>query len=159
MVSRDLNKVSASEVKLQESMKRTCALILGSLLLLAQLFHSASCPQWAMSASPSRCCLLRHSIAADVAPGSPLDPQHSSVTRACCDRSCCTQAPGPVAQTVPIAPASPEVPRILPSVLVMTFLWSLPPAPRVLGSPAPASFNLGADPSVPLITRHCTLLI
>lgn len=140
-------------------MKRLCAIALGSFLLLAQLLNIASCPTSAMSPAPSRCCLLRQSMAEIAAPGAPADSQHSALSRSCCNHSCCTQAPAPIAQAVPMAPASPEVPRILPSVLVMTFLWSLPPAPPVLG-PAPlVASGTALDPAVPLITRHCTLLI
>ena len=140
-------------------MKQFCALILGSLLLLAQLFPTGSCPRATSASSTSRCCLSRQSGAANPLLGSATDTQHSSLTRSCCDRSCCTQAPAQVAQTTPIAPTSPEVPRILPSVWVMTFLWALPPAPSVLGSPTPASSGVASIPTVPLTTRHCSLLI
>lgn len=141
-------------------MKRICAIALSSFLLLAQLFYIAMGPQASISPTPSRCCLLRPSIAAETTPGSPWDTQHSALSRSsCCNRACCAQAPAPLAQTVPVTPASPEVPRILPSVLVMTFLWSLPPAPSVLGSPMPFSSGIALEPTVPLITRHCTLLI
>lgn len=159
-------------------MKRFCAIWIVGFLLMAQALHLFSSAAPGAVGMPPTCCWMRqafHSVVHAPAPGATATPSDAVaiaggqlpprsdaspvLTRDCCRHACCAQAPAPLAQTVPMAPVSPDVPRVLPNVLILTFLWALPPPP-VSTIPSTLAFaDASQDPAVPLITRHCTLLI
>lgn len=143
-------------------MKRTFALTMSLLLIVAQVFVVLRPAQGLRSARVNACC-LKHTTLPGVGLGTEADGVAGGTAAlkapACCQRDCCAQAPSSTNRIPLAAQASPDLSRLLPGVVILTLSWTLPSAPVRIVPASSAFADTSQEPGVPLFTRHCLLLI
>lgn len=139
-------------------MKRTFAIAVSLLLIVAQVFVVMRPVQALRSTRLSACC-LKHSMQSDSGLATNVEGNAAMKAPSCCQRDCCASAPSPT-NRVPLAvQASPDLTRLLPGVVILTLSWTMPAAPARIVPPASAFADTSQEPAVPLFARNCLLLI
>ena len=123
------------------AMKRTCALLLSIVLLMAQFTFAA--PGCGADATPT-VSAAKHSCCAPA--------------KLACNAACCVvREAAPRDTSVPV-PVTDHGPRLTPLVLFFA-LWTLPAPAELPASVSASSSDAASAPAVPLFLRHGALLI